>query len=199
MLAIRNPFGDHHLEYYTNILNAIGNTPMLALRRVADGNVFAKAEYLNPAGSIKDRVAKYLIEEAEREGRLRPGMTIAEATSGNTGIGVTFVGVYKGYRVLIVMPEDMSEERKKIIRALGAELVLTPAAQSITGAVRHLEELAAKDSSLWIVAQFDNPKNPEVHYLTTGPEIWRQMEQRVHAFVAGVGSGGTIGGVGRFL
>jgi len=187
------------LEYYTNILNAIGNTPMLALRRVADGNVFAKAEYLNPAGSIKDRVAKYLIEEAEREGRLRPGMTIAEATSGNTGIGVTFVGVYKGYRVLIVMPEDMSEERKKIIRALGAELVLTPAAQSITGAVRHLEELAAKDPSLWIVAQFDNPKNPEAHYLTTGPEIWRQMEQRVDAFVAGVGSGGTIGGVGRFL
>ena len=187
------------MEYYTNILNIIGNTPMLELRRISSGSVFAKAEYLNPAGSIKDRVAKYLIEEAELSGELRPGMTIAEATSGNTGIGVTFVGAHKGYRVIIVMPEDMSEERKKIIRALGAELVLTPAKDGIAGSVRHVADLAAKDTSIWIVGQFDNPKNPEMHYLTTGPEIWRQMEQRVDAFVAGVGSGGTLGGVGRFL
>ena len=187
------------MEYYTNILNAVGNTPLFELTRISKGTVFAKAEYLNPGGSIKDRVAKYLIEQAEKAGQLKPGMTITEATSGNTGIGVTLVGVHKGYRVVIVMPEDMSEERKKIIRALGAELILTPAKKSISGAVEKVNEMAAADKSVWIVGQFENPKNPEAHYLTTAPEIWRQMEGDVAAFVAGVGSGGTVGGVGKFL
>jgi len=187
------------VEYYTNILNAIGNTPLLELTRISDGAVFAKAEYLNPGGSIKDRVAKYLIEQAEKAGELRPGMTIAEATSGNTGIGVTLVGVHKGYRVVLTMPEDMSEERKKLIAALGAELTLTPADEGIQGAVDRVNALAASDPNVWIVDQFENPRNPEAHYLTTAPEIWRQMEGNVAAFVAGVGSGGTIGGVGKFL
>ncbi|MFH1731188.1 MAG: cysteine synthase A [Planctomycetota bacterium] len=187
------------MEYYTNILNAIGNTPLLELTRISDGTVFAKAEYLNPGGSIKDRVAKYLLDQAEKTGRLRPGMTVAEATSGNTGIGVTLVGVHKGYRVVIVMPEDMSEERKKIIRALGAELILSPADKSIPGAVDRVNDMAAADPNIFIVGQFENPDNPEAHYLTTGPEVWRQMEGDVAAFVAGVGSGGTIGGAGKFL
>jgi len=187
------------MEYYTNILNAIGNTPLLELTRISGGTVFAKAEYLNPGGSIKDRVAKYLLDQAEKTGRLRPGMTIAEATSGNTGIGVTLVGVHKGYRVVIVMPEDMSEERKKIIRALGAELILSPAEDSIPGAVDRVNEMAAADPNIFIVGQFENPDNPEAHYLTTGPEVWRQMEGEIAAFVAGVGSGGTIGGAGKFL
>ena len=187
------------MEYYTNILNAIGNTPLLELTRISDGAVFAKAEYLNPGGSIKDRVAKYLIEQAEKAGELRPGMTIAEATSGNTGIGVTLVGVHKGYRVALMMPEDMSEERKKLIAALGAGLTLTPADEGIQGAVDRVHALAASDPNVWIVGQFENPKNPEAHYLTTAPEVWQQMEGNVAAFVAGVGSGGTIGGVGKFL
>jgi cysteine synthase len=187
------------MEYYTNILNTIGNTPLLDLTRISDGTVFAKAEFLNPGGSIKDRVARYLIEQAEKSGELRPGMTIIEATSGNTGIGVTLVGIHKGYPVLIVMPEDMSDERKKIMRALGAELILTPKAESIPGAVRVRDEMAAADPNLWRVGQFENPLNPEAHYLTTAPEIWRQMEGNVAVFVAGVGSGGTLGGVGRFL
>ena len=182
-----------------NILDAIGNTPLLELSHISGGTILAKAEFLNPGGSIKDRVAKYLIEAAEQEGKLRKGMTIAEATSGNTGIGLTLVGAQKGYRVVIVMPEDMSEERKKIITALGAELILTPASKSIAGALHKLNELAEADESFWVAGQFENPNNPEAHYRTTGPEIWRQTEQRVTAFVAGVGSGGTLGGVGKFL
>jgi cysteine synthase A len=182
------------------ILETIGNTPMLELSSISPGRtVFAKAEFLNPAGSIKDRVALHLIECAEKEGNLKSGMTIAEATSGNTGIGVAFVGIRKGYRVRIVMPEDMSEERKKIISAFGAELVPTPAADGIKGAVDRLDEMAANDDSIWVVGQFVNPHNPEIHYLTTGPEIWEQMGGVVDAFVAGVGSGGTLQGVGRLL
>jgi cysteine synthase A len=187
------------MEYYTNILNAVGNTPLLELTRISPGTIFAKAEYLNPGGSVKDRVAKYLIEQAEKAGTLRPGMTIAEATSGNTGIGVALVGVHKGYRVVIVMPEDMSDERKKIMRALGAELVLTPQKESIAGACRVRDEMAASDPNVHVVGQFTNELNPECHYLTTAQEIWRQMEGNVSAFVAGVGSGGTLGGVGKFV
>jgi cysteine synthase A len=187
------------MEYYSNILNAIGNTPLLELTRISPGTVFAKAEFLNPGGSVKDRVAKYVLDRAEKSGELRPGMTIAEATSGNTGIGVTLVGVHKGYRVVIVMPEDMSEERKKIMRALGAELILTPKAESIAGACRVRDEMAASDPNVHVVGQFTNELNPECHYKTTAPEIWRQMEGNVAAFVAGVGSGGTLGGVGRFV
>ncbi len=187
------------MEFYTNILNIIGNTPMLELRRLGERPIYAKAEFLNPAGSIKDRVAKHLIECGEHEGLLKSGMTIAEATSGNTGIGVAFVGRHKGYRVVIVMPEDMSEERKKIIRALGAELICTPAEAGIAGAVEHLGRMVAADDSIWVVNQFENPHNPEMHFSTTGPEIWKQMEGQIDAFVAGVGSGGTLGGVGKFL
>jgi cysteine synthase len=182
-----------------NILQCIGNTPMVNLCQFGLPHVFAKAEHMNPGGSIKDRVARYLIEEAEREGSLRPGMTIAEATSGNTGIGVAMVGVLKGYRVVIVMPENMSEERRKIIRAFGGELVFTSAKGSLGEAVAKAREMQAADPGIWLVRQFENPRNPEVHYRETAAEIWKQMDGKVDAFVAGVGSGGTLAGVARFL
>jgi len=181
------------------ILDAVGNTPMVRLNKVTGHAIFAKAEFLNPGGSVKDRVAKYLIEEAQQEGRLKKGSIIMEPSSGNTGIGLTLVGVQKGYRVIIVMPENMSEERKKIIRAFGGELILTPAEGGIDGAVKKTMELAAKDPAIYVPQQFENPKNPEIHYLTTGPEIWEQMDGEVDFFVAGVGSGGTLGGVGKYL
>jgi len=181
------------------ILDAVGNTPMVQLKKVTTHAIFAKAEFLNPGGSVKDRVAKYLIEEAEHEGRLKKGSIIMEPTSGNTGIGITLVGVQKGYRVIIVMPENMSEERKKIIRAFGGELILTPAEGGIEGAVQKTMEMAAEDPSIYVPQQFENPKNPEIHYLSTGPEIWEQMDGQVECFVAGVGSGGTLGGVGKYL
>ncbi len=182
-----------------SILDLIGETPLLQLGSCAGGCVFGKAEFLNPGGSIKDRVARWIIEQAERDGALRPGSVIVEATSGNTGIGVAFVGRMKGYPVTIVMPEDMSEERKKIIAAFGADLVLTPKEKSIAGAVEEADRIIAATPGAFRVGQFENPRNPEIHYLTTGPEIWTQMDGRVDAFVAGVGSGGTLGGVGRFL
>ena len=188
------------MEFYTDILNTIGNTPLLKLSRLSDTPIFAKAEQMNPGGSIKDRVARFIIEEAEKRGDLKPGMTIIEATSGNMGIGVAFVGVHKGYRVLLVMPEDMSEERRKIIRAFGGELVFTPAIKSLTGAVDKVKEIMSADpASYFYVQQFTNPLNPEIHYECTAREIWRQMEGNVAAFVAGVGSGGTLQGVGTFL
>jgi cysteine synthase A len=181
------------------ILDAVGDTPMVRLKKITGHAIFAKAEFLNPGGSVKDRVAKYLIEEAEHEGRLKKGSTIMEPTSGNTGIGITLVGVQKGYRVVIVMPENMSEERKKIIRAFGGELILTPAEGGIDGAVQKTTEMASKDPTIYVPQQFENPKNPEIHYLTTGPEIWEQMDGEIDCFVAGVGSGGTLGGVGKYL
>jgi len=184
---------------WTTILDTIGDTPLLKLDRIAEVPIFAKAEYLNPGGSIKDRVARHMIEQAERRGELKPGMTIAEATSGNTGIGITFVGVRKGYRVIIVMPENMSEERRKIIKAFGGELICTPAAESLSGCLRKLEELKKEIPGLFVPGQFVNPDNPDIHYLTTGREIWGQMDGRIDAFVAGVGSGGTLAGVARFL
>lgn len=187
------------MEYYTNILNTIGNTPLLRLEKISDFPIYAKAEYLNPGGSVKDRVAKHLIEKAEKSGELKPGMVIAEATSGNTGIGVTFVGVHKGYRVIIVMPENMSEERRKIIKAFGGELICTPAEKSLNGCLAKLEELKKEIPELYIPGQFTNPANPEIHYMTTAAEIWKQMEEQVDAFVAGIGSGGTLAGVGKFL
>ncbi len=182
-----------------NILDLIGNTPLLRLGCIGGGCVFAKAEFLNPGGSIKDRVARWIIEQAERDGSLRPGDLIVEATSGNTGIGVAFVGRKKGYPVTIVMPEDMSEERKKIIAAFGANLVLTPKEKSISGAVEEANRIIASTPGAFRIGQFENPRNPEIHYLTTGAEIWRDMDGRVDAFVAGVGSGGTLGGVGKLL
>ncbi len=182
-----------------NVLDLIGHTPMIKLEKMTGLNVYAKAEFLNPGGSIKDRVAKFMLEEAEKKGALRPGMTIMEPTSGNTGIGLALAGVQKGYRVVIVMPENMSEERKKIIRALGAELVLTPAEKSIGGTVDYAREQSSGDSSIFVPQQFENPDNPMIHYLTTAREIWEQMEGRVDIFVSGLGSGGTLCGVGRFL
>lgn len=182
-----------------NVLDLIGNTPMINLEKMTGLKIYAKAEFLNPGGSIKDRVARFMLEEAEKRGALKPGMTIMEPTSGNTGIGLALVGVQKGYRVIIVMPENMSEERKKLIGALGAELVLTPAEKSIGGTVDEVRRRAENDSTVFVPQQFENPDNPEIHYRATAPEIWEQMNQQVDIFVSGLGSGGTLCGVGRFL
>jgi cysteine synthase A len=179
-----------------NILDLIGNTPLIRLR---GESVYAKAEFLNPGGSIKDRVALAMIEGAERDGKLNPDSIIMEPTSGNTGIGIALVGRLKGYRVRIVMPEDMSDERKKLIQALGAELVLTPARESIRGAVERVRQMAAEDARIYVPQQFENPDNPRIHYEETARELWRQMTGEIAAFVAGVGSGGTLQGVGKFL
>jgi cysteine synthase A len=179
-----------------NILDLIGNTPLL---RFKGENIFAKAEFLNPGGSIKDRVARAMIEGAERDGRLKPGSIIMEPTSGNTGIGVALVGRLKGYQVRIVMPEGMSEERKKLILALGAELILTPDKEGIGGAVERVREMAAADPRIFVPQQFENPDNPRCHYESTAQELWRQMSGEIDAFIAGVGSGGTLQGVGTFL
>jgi len=179
-----------------NILDLIGNTPLLRLR---GENVYAKAEFLNPGGSIKDRVALAMLEGAERDGRLKPGSIIVEPSSGNTGIGLALVGRLKGYGVRIVMPEGMSEERKKLIKALGAELVLTPDSESLAGSVRRAREIAADDPNVFVPDQFANPDNPRIHYEETAREIWRQMGGEIACFVAGVGSGGTLQGVGSFL
>jgi cysteine synthase A len=184
--------------WHDNVLSLIGHTPLLRLRKYTDLPVFAKCEFLNPGGSIKDRIALRLITCAEAEGKLKPGDTIIEPTSGNTGIGMALVGVQKGYRVVICMPENMSEERKKIIRALGAELELTPAEASIQGAVDRAAELVAQPG-YFMPQQFENPENPCCHYDTTAAEIWDQAEGQVGAFVAGIGSGGTLGGVGKYL
>jgi len=178
-----------------SVLDLIGNTPMIKLK---GEQVFTKAEFLNPGGSVKDRVALNMIETAEKEGRLKPGMKIVEPTSGNTGIGITMVGVSKGYDVTIVMPEGMSEERKNIIRVLGGNLILTPDDENVAGAVEKAVSLM-KEFDAFMPNQFSNPANPFTHYRYTGPEIWEQCEGRVDAFVSGVGSGGTIQGIGRFL
>ena len=182
-----------------SVLDLVGNTPLVRIAGFGRGEILAKAEFLNPGGSVKDRVAKFVLDRAEQRGELRPGATVIESTSGNTGIGVAMVARQKGYRVVIVMPENMSEERKKIIRALGAELVLTPAEESIAGANRRLAELAKEIPNAFVFGQFVNPDNPECHYRTTGPEIWEQTGGKVDVFVAGVGSGGTLMGCGRFL
>ncbi|MBN1276570.1 MAG: cysteine synthase A [Deltaproteobacteria bacterium] len=178
-----------------DVIDLIGNTPLIQLR---NENIVAKAEFLNPGGSIKDRVALAMIEAAERDGILRPGMKIVEPTSGNTGIGITLVGVAKGYDVYIVMPEGMSEERKNIIKVLGGKLILTPDRDSIAGAVRKAEELAEKYNA-YMPQQFKNKNNALAHYEYTAPELWRQSGNRIDAFVSGIGSGGTIQGVGSFL
>ncbi len=179
-----------------NILNLIGNTPLIHLK---GENIYAKAEFLNPGGSIKDRVARAMIEGAERDGRLKPDSILCEPTSGNTGIGIALIGRLKGYKVRIVMPEGMSEERKRIIRALGAELVLTPDSESIGGAVERVRQFAAEDPRIFVPQQFENPDNPQCHYQETARELWRQMDGDIAVFVAGVGSGGTLQGVGKYL
>ena len=185
--------------YYTNILDLIGNTPLLSLEETTGLQLFAKAEFLNPGGSIKDRIALNMLTEAEKSGKLRPGMTIIEPTSGNTGIGLALCGVRKGYKVIIVMPENMSEERKKIIHALGAELVLTPPELSIGGSVAKAEELAASSDNYFVPQQFENPANPEAHYKTTAREIVEQLGKKIDIFVSGIGSGGTLQGIASYL
>ena len=183
-----------------SVLDAVGNTPLVRLKSMSSGNVFGKAEFLNPGGSVKDRVAKYIIDEAEKEGKLKPGMIIIEATSGNTGIGLSLVGVQKGYRVICVMPENMSVERKKIIQAFGGEIVFTSASESLSGSLKKIQEIIREKPEHYFIAnQFANPCNPEIHYLQTGAEIWEDMNGEIDIFVAGVGSGGSLQGIGKLL
>jgi len=179
-----------------NILDLIGNTPLVRLK---NENVYCKAEFLNPGGSIKDRVALAMIEGAEARGVLNPDSIIIEPTSANTGIGLALVGKLKGYKVVVVMPENMSAERKKLIIALGAELVLTPASAGISGALDYVSKTAASAANYFVPQQFENPDNPKIHYNETAKELWRQMSGEIACFVAGVGSGGTLQGVGTFL
>ena len=183
------------------ILNQIGDTPMfrVGLGDDDDMNIYAKAEYLNPGGSIKDRVALFIIEEAEKKGKLKKGMSIVEATSGNTGIAVAMVGLVKGYDVRIIMPENMSDERKKMIRALNAELILTAPEKNMTGAVEKLKEIMIEEDNIFVPDQFENYDNSMSHYLSTGPEIWKNMNGHVDIFVSGLGSGGTLMGTGTYL
>ena len=184
------------IMHTSDILELIGNTPLLQLR---GERVFAKAEFLNPGGSIKDRVALAMLQAAQRDGMLNTDSIIVEPTSGNTGIGLALVGHLMGYKVRIVMPEGMSQERKKLIKALGAELVLTPDQEGIAGAISAVEQMAAEDKKVFVPQQFQNPANPKVHYEHTAVELWRQMDGGIDCFVAGVGSGGTLQGVGKFL
>lgn len=184
---------------YKNAIDLIGNTPLVSLKEMTGYSIYAKAEFLNPGGSIKDRVAKNMVEQAEKKGVLKPGMTIVEPTSGNTGIGLAFVGVRKGYHVIIVMPENMSEERKTIIKMLGAELVLTPKELSIGGSVAKAEEIVRQQGNCFLPQQFENPDNPDIHYTTTAVELYEQMEGKIDIFVSGLGSGGTLQGMGRYL
>jgi cysteine synthase A len=183
-----------------SILEAVGNTPLVRLKKMSSGNVFGKAEFLNPGGSVKDRVAKHIIEEAEKEGKLKAGMTIIEATSGNTGIGLSLVGVQKGYEVICLMPENMSVERKKIVQAFGGEIIFTSASESLSGSLKKMQEITEKEPDKYFIAnQFTNPRNPEIHYSQTGVEIWDDMNGEVDIFVAGVGSGGSLQGIGKYL
>ena len=187
-----------------NLVELVGNTPLMELTKVEEkyelkGKIFAKIEYFNPAGSIKDRIAMQMILDAEADGKLKKGATIIEPTSGNTGIGLSAIGVARGYKVIIVMPESMSLERRKLVQAYGADLVLTEAAKGMKGAIAKANELLEEIEGSVILGQFDNPSNPKVHYLTTGPEIYKDLNGKVDALVAGVGTGGTISGVGKYL
>ena len=189
---------------YGNVGELVGNTPLMELGNLArkeglKARILAKLEYLNPAGSVKDRVGKAMIEAAEKEGKLKEGGVIIEPTSGNTGIGLAAVAASKGYQVILTMPENMRKERRTILKAYGAKIVLTPGEEGMAGSIKKAEELAKEIPDSIIAGQFENPVNPTAHYQTTGPEIWRDTEGAVDVFVATVGTGGTITGTGRYL
>jgi cysteine synthase A len=190
------------LRVASDITELVGDTPMLQLKRLVppgSADVFAKLEYLNPGGSVKDRAAIGIIRRAEQEGKLAPGGTIVEATAGNTGIGLALIGVNRGYKVRLFVPERFSEEKVKIMQALGAEVIRTPDAEGMLGAIGRAKELAASDPTAFMAGQFENPANPDYHYATTAPEIFEQMEGRIDALVLGCGTSGTFTGVARFM
>lgn len=192
------------MKVYNSITELAGGTPLLKLNNIAAGkalnfNLFGKLELFNPAGSAKDRVGLAMILDAEERGIIKPGATIIEPTSGNTGIGLAQAAMARGYKIILTMPDTMSVERRNLLAAYGAEVVLTPGAEGMKGSIAKAEELAAATPGSFIPGQFDNPANPDVHYRTTGPEIWNDMDGQIDVFVAGVGTGGTITGVGRYF